>query len=362
MAQCSGKFVARIVLGAVIVLVAPSVTFAQSETERVGARAAAEAGLAAFGEGRYNEAYELLDKAETLVHALPHLLYMARASEKQGQLVRARELYLKIGREQLVAGAPRAFLDAQQSAERERAAVEARLPYVTISLEGARSSEVRVTLDEREVPSVLLGVPFPIDPGTHVIVANGQGIGSEPATVNATEGARERIALKITTKVGATVMPAPPPTTTEPAARTPVVVGTTSTQPSTLDQGTEPERSAGKSPVLAYTALGMGAVGVGVGTVFLLQRNSTRTAADEHFYECTLRVCSDSERESFLDEDKKAATYGTLSLVGFGVGAAAVSTGVYLLLTRDSKPKNNTARLHLIPYVGLGNAGAVGSF
>ncbi|MGC4067648.1 MAG: hypothetical protein QM784_23970 [Polyangiaceae bacterium] len=153
MASSSGQFASRLILGAACILLAPSLSVAQTETERAGARAAAEAGLAAYNGGRYAEAYDLLSRAETLVHALPHQLYMARASEKQGQLVRAREIYLKITREQLVAGAPRAFIDAQQAAQQELQAIDARLPYLTISLEGATGSEVRVTMDDKEVPS-----------------------------------------------------------------------------------------------------------------------------------------------------------------------------------------------------------------
>jgi hypothetical protein len=298
-----------------------------------------------------------------LVHALPHLLYMARAAEKQGQLVRAREIYLKIGREQLVAGAPRAFLDAQQSAEQELRAVEARIPYVTINLEGARSSEVRVTMDEREVPAVLLGVPFPADPGNHVIVANGQGIGSDPAKVSLRESARERVTLKVAAKSSATTTTVNPSATTQPpnsTSSTPSAVATTPKAPSpTSDKGTQ---TTSKPPILAYTALGVGAVGVGLGTVFLIGRSSKQSDADKGFDDCKTRVCSRSEIDNILDKDKKAATAGTLSIVGFGVGAAAISAGIYLLLTHDSKPKTTATSTQFVPYVGPGQVGATLSF
>jgi hypothetical protein len=351
-----GKFATHIVLGAVCVFGTPRAAHAQSETERAGARAVAEAGLTAYNEGRYAEAYDLLNRAETLVHALPHLLYMARAAEKQGQLVRAREIYLKIGREQLVAGAPRAFLDAQQQAEQELRAVEARLPYVTISLEGAPSGEVRVTMDDREVPSVLIGVPFPTDPGAHVIVANGQGIGSEPTKVTLKESARERVTLKITTK---TASPAKPGNLPQTATKNEPLVGSTATTGAPNGTAAK-DTSSGRSPILAYTALGVGAVGLGLGTVFLIQRSSNQSDADKGFDDCKTQICSQSQIDSILDKDKKAATAGTLSIVGFGVGAAAVTAGVYLLLTHDSKPK--TASTQFLPYVGLGNAGAIVTF
>jgi hypothetical protein len=358
----SGKNAAIIAFRtAFLLLVTPAFSLAQTETERAGARSVAEAGLKAYTEGRYAEAYDLLNRAETLVHALPHLLYMARASEKQGQLVRAKEIYLKIGREQLVAGAPRAFLDAQQQAEQELRALESRLPYVTINVEGAPSgTSVRVLMDDREVPSVLIGVPFPADPGTHQIVANGPGVGSSPVKLTLKEATRERVTL--------TVTPQSPQPKTSAAPAKPNATPETSSNPSlstkansspVSDQGTT-NGSASHAPILAYTALGVGAVGLGLGTVFLIQRGSTQSDADSGFKDCKTTVCSSKEIDSILDKDKKAATFGTLSLVGFGVGAVAVTTGLYLLLTHDTKPK--TATTQWVPYVGVGQAGAIVTF
>jgi hypothetical protein len=360
MASSSGQLVARFVLSAACIVFAPSLSFAQTETERAGARAAAEAGLSAYNGGRYAEAYDLLSRAETLVHALPHQLYMARASEKQGQLVRAREIYLKMSREQLVAGAPRAFIDAQQSALQELQAIDARLPYLTVTLEGASGSEVRVTMDEKEVPSVLLGVPFPADPGNHVIVATGQGIGSEPLNIVLSEGKRDRVTLRVIAKSGGTPGSGVPDKPAEAAPTSNGAVATTGqSQSPSHDPGTT---SATKPPILAYSAIGLGAVGVGLGTVFLLQRSSLQSDGDKAFDECKSRVCSQNEIDAFLDDDKKAARAGTWSVIGYGVGAAALSAGIYLLLTHDSKPKTTAYTTRLIPYIGPTQAGATLTF
>jgi hypothetical protein len=362
MPLCSGKYAAILTFGtACLLLGTPAFSLAQTETERAGARSVAEAGLTAYTEGRYAEAYDLLNRAETLVHALPHLLYMARASEKQGQLVRAKEIYLKIGREQLVAGAPRAFLEAQQQAEQELRALESRLPYVTINVEGAPSgTNVQVLMDDREVPSVLIGVPFPADPGTHNIVAKGPGVGSSPVKLTLKEATRERVTLTVTPQTVKPKAPAPPskPNSAPETSPSPSLSANANSSP-VSDQGTT-KGSASHTPILAYTALGVGAVGLGLGTVFLIQRGSTQSDADSGFKECKTTVCSQKEIDSILDKDKKSATFGTLSLVGFGVGAAAVSAGLYLLLTHDSKSK--TASTQIVPYVGVGQAGATVTF
>src|SRR5262245_32455278 len=86
---------------------------AQSDEQRAGARTLATEGAAAFNEGRFKDAVDLFSKAESLVHAPPHLLFMARAHAKLGHFVKAREAYWKIIKEPLAPNAPQAFKDAQ---------------------------------------------------------------------------------------------------------------------------------------------------------------------------------------------------------------------------------------------------------
>src|SRR5688500_13346088 len=90
--------------------------YGQTDEQRAGARSVATAGVAAFNGGRYKEAVDLLTRAETLMHAPPHLLHLARAYSKLGQYVKAREAYLRIIKEQLAANAPPAFRDEQTAA------------------------------------------------------------------------------------------------------------------------------------------------------------------------------------------------------------------------------------------------------
>src|SRR5512145_1200497 len=107
---------------------------AQTEEDRAAARSLATQGISAFNEGRHAEALDLFSRAETLLHAPPHVLYMARAAAKVGQLVRARELYLKLSREELAANAPPAFRDAQAEARDEAKAIEPRLASIVITV------------------------------------------------------------------------------------------------------------------------------------------------------------------------------------------------------------------------------------
>src|SRR3954453_35629 len=86
---------------------------AQSDDDRAGARVAATEGVKALNEKRFAEAADLFSRAESLVHSPVHLLYLARAQEKLGRLVQARENYTKITREKYAPDAPDAFRQAQ---------------------------------------------------------------------------------------------------------------------------------------------------------------------------------------------------------------------------------------------------------
>ncbi len=111
---------------------------AQSDDDRAGARVAATEGVKALNEKRFADAADLFTRAESLVHSPVHLLYLARAQEKLGRLVKARENYTKVIREKYAADAPDAFRQAQTSAEQEVGGLDARIGAVTVKLEAKR--------------------------------------------------------------------------------------------------------------------------------------------------------------------------------------------------------------------------------
>ena len=164
---------------------------------------------------------------------------MARSADKLGHLVQAREIYVRISREQLVAAAPRAFVEAQQSALPEQRAIEKRLSYLTITVEGAPSASVKVTVDSRTIPDALLGVPFPEDPGNHVLLATGsRGERSDPVKIALAEGKRERVALSVHAGGPAPVtLAAPAATATNNSAGPASPSPAPSSGPTSLDQG-----------------------------------------------------------------------------------------------------------------------------
>ncbi len=132
-------------------------------------------------------------------------------------------------------------------------------------------------MDGEKVPPALVGLPLPVDPGSRTFEAAGTDLKSEPVTVQVTEGGRLTLSLIVKSAPGtlapgaaalaapAAAPPPPPPATTAPAA------------------GTESTTGGGASgmKIGAYVALGVGVVGAGVGTFFLLKANSKKSDADD---------------------------------------------------------------------------------
>lgn len=337
--------------------IAPS-AFAQSDDDRAGARVAATEGVKASNEKRWAEAADLFSRAESLVHSPVHLLYLARAQEKLGRLVKARENYNRILREKVTADSPDAFRQAQASAQQEVGAVEARLAAVTVKVEGEKGA-VTVTMDGEKVPPALIGLPVPVDPGNHTFQATGTDLKSDPVAVTVAEGGRNAVTLVVKAAPGSVDPFAAAPVATTPSA-TPATTGPSSgpTAPATPPPGPESSGSNGLK-IGGYVALGVGVVGVGVGTLFLLSSRSKKSDADDL---CSGPAgCPESKKSEVESLDKDYKNAGTLSVVGYAVGGAGLITGVTLLvLSGGSKHSETTAGV--TPWIGYQSAGLSGRF
>jgi hypothetical protein len=111
----------------------------------------------------------------------------------------------------------------------------------------------------------------------------------------------------------------------------------------------------------AYAAFGVGAIGLGLGTVFLLQAGGKRSDADA--------ICNlpgggcplDKKAEvDQLDSDAKSAS--TLSVVGFAVGGVGIAAGVVMLVMSGKSQSSAAARPAVYPWVGVDSAGLAGRF
>jgi hypothetical protein len=116
-----------------------------------------------------------------------------------------------------------------------------------------------------------------------------------------------------------------------------------------------PRAATWRRPV-GWTAIGVGAVGIGLGTYFGIR---TLNAGPELGRLCpTSSTCT----EEGLRKNDDAHTWALISTIGIGAGIAAVGVGTWLLLT--SPRATTSAGVHVVPTVGPRTSGVevVGSW
>jgi hypothetical protein len=313
----------------------PGAAYAQTDEQRSAARAAATEGLQALSEGRYKDALDLCTRAESLMHAPTHLLLIARAQTKLGHLVEAQEAYIRVTRDALSPDAPHAFVDAQRAAAEEQADLAPRVPSLKVTLEGATPQQAKVMLDRTPLATALVGLAMPINPGTYTLSATAPGAEASPVTVTVGEGAKQTVLLSLKEVAAPAVVEAGPT-----AAETPAASG------------------HGGTKTAGWISLAVGVAGLAAGTVFLVMNHSEESAAAGA---CNPSHCPDSVRPTITSDENSASTDGTLTWVGYGVGAVGVIVGGALLWAgmRSSGPSSDqpAATATFVPVVGPRSAG-----
>jgi hypothetical protein len=324
-------------------------------TAKVEAREAARRASDSFRAGRHAEALELLGHAESLVHAPTHVLMMARSHAALGKLVRARRAYQEVVAEALPAGSPAAFERAKKEAAQELAALDAKLPRITVTVTPKDAARLAVKQDGEPIPPAELSAPRPIDPGTHTFTASAEGLSAQPVTVSLAEGARETIELALQPAAAAAVVPVATPRPTaapRPAAK-----------PAAAPRQ-EPPDSMLRAP--GWGALALGAAGVAVGAALMPAANSKALEAKNLRAGCGA-ACTDGQLAEADRIERNGSSLGTASAIGLAGGGVLVVGGLALLVAaaygeeaaeRTPPPKGVAIR----PVLGLATLGARGSF
>lgn len=297
------------------------VASAQTDQERSVARSTARSGVEAFREGRFEEAIELLTRAESVVHAPTHLLFLARAQAKLGNLVEAKEAYLKVINEQLDDKSPPAFIQAQDSARSELETIQGRLASLEIIVTGADRKEVEVSIDGKPLPNIAIGVYTDASPGKRRLVVSAPGKETQELTVRLDEGQKESVKVELAdTSVGGEQAPA--------AATAEVDIAAPSSR-----------------KTIGFVLGGVGIVGVGVGSAF-----GFMTLSDAHDARNDDSLCPDEQCTSDGDDAiARAKTKALIANIGIGAGAALVAVGAYLVIT---SPKSGKEVVRFRPHAG----------
>jgi hypothetical protein len=321
-------------------------------------------GIQLAEKGNCSAAVDKLARAEKLFHAPTTLGRLGECQVGIGKIVEGTENLGRVAREELAPNAPAAFVTARARARKQLAAATPKLAHAKIIVKAPPDATVSVTVDSAPVNAANLGEDRVLDPGPHVVEATAPGYFKAHAEINLQEGGSEQVTLKLivdpeaarAARVAAATTPpsSTPPSTSPPSTSTPGA--------DTRSPGAD---ASGPNRTLAYVVLGVGVVGLGVGTVFGLSAMSKKSELSSA---CPNKSCRASE-QSNIDSAK---TSGTISTVAFGVGGAAVVLGAVLFFTASSSASSSSAttalkagipnKLVARPYFDIGSAGVVGSF
>jgi hypothetical protein len=221
------------------------------------------------------------------------------------------------------------------------------LPSLIFSAKDATGRDLRavaVTIDGKPSVDHLDGSPIDVDPGEHAFDFQAPGLPPSTLKLRIREGER---GLHREILLG-------PPAAQEASSLQP---GTTSGDANAQDSGTSAAETRASSSgstqrLLAWTALGLGATGIVVGTVFGLKSKSKHDDAEA----CTT-TCPD---EPSYQANEDAVKFGNISTVSFIVGAVGLAGGVTLWLTAKPRQTNSSAQAQVT--AGLGSLQFRGTF
>jgi hypothetical protein len=282
--------------------------------------------------GHYESAADRLDKAFGILQVPGLGLWSARAFEKLGRLVEASERYLKTTRLPIDPDGDegiqrQAIADAQKAYE----ALQPRIPTLVIILEGEHD-DLEVRANGKQVSARLVGVGFPVDPGTTEVVAT-TGDREARGQVTLAEGEKKTVALKWSAA---------------PKKKAAVIALAGGDQSG--DVAAE-ENSGSWQRTTGWIAISVGGgvlIGGAVVTGLLVSRKN-QLGCD------TQGNCAPGTDQGDLQAYNNLRPISTALLTAGGVLTA---TGVVLLLT--AKKPSTTAQV--TPYVGIASAGLQGRF
>jgi hypothetical protein len=266
------------------------------------------AALDAYTRGAWKLAHARFAEAESLVHSPVFVLYMARCKRNLGELLEARELLRAITHEELAEDAPSAWRQALTSAHGELGTLQQNIPSVWVQ-KGPDPQVAEVFLDGRPVPVSEPGVEIELNPGEHAL-----------ETVRA-NGARSRTTVQLS----------------EGRRRLPIVLSST---PARQERAAAARAGTSREPpavsggrVIAFTALGLGALGVTMGVVSGLIAMNRSDAVKRDECDSDGNCYPSARRRVEMASDWAAAS--TVSFI-FGAGFVAAGAGVLLFMPDPS--------------------------
>jgi hypothetical protein len=226
------------------------------------------------------------------------------------------------------------YAKTAEAAKGERAALEAKLAFVTVALSSA-PPDATLKAAGRQVPREEWASPIVVPAGAvDVVLSDASGKDIARQTVSAQAGAKTAVALDL--------QAAAPPKPVEPPPDADLARASTDVPP--------PPSDASKLRPYAYVAGGIGVVGFALFGIFGLMDNSTYSDLQNA---CAHNVCPPS-KQGELDSGRTQQTVANVGLVVGAVGVAASAT--LFIVSASSKSSPSTGLL-----LGPGFVGWTGS-
>lgn len=284
-------------------------------TDRVLAEELFRQGQELMKQERYAEACPKLAESQRLDPGTGTLLNLAVCHEHEGKLATAWTEYSQVVTLARRDNRP----DRVEYAEKRIAAIEPRLPRLTVTLSpGSDVPGLVVRLDDAELGRPALGVALPIDPGTHELTATAPGKQPFRTTIHIEPGLSR----------GSVTVPALLDAPAEAEAREAGAEAGANPSTSTLEPVPTTASPRGNAQrIVGLSMGGLGVVGIGIGAAFgfsaISKFNESNRAG------CEGRVCDPDAAK--IRNDARAA--GNVSTIAFAAGAGLLGAGAILYFT-----------------------------
>lgn len=308
--------------------------------ERSLAAALFDQGRTLMTDGKIDEACIKLNESQRLDPGGGTLLNLALCHEKQGKIATAWTEF----REARAMAKKDNRPDRESAADGEIAKLEPQLSKISVVVApDVKVPGMTIDIDNLPLPEAAWGTPFPIDPGSRVVIVKAPGYREWKTNVEIGTTARTAdVNIPKLEKEAAT-----PPVST--AATN---VGTSGPVPPSSATGkTEPDAPMHRTRKVGFIVGGVGLAFIGVGAItggLALRRN------DEVEANCSATSCAD---EKYANISKDAVKLGNLSTATFAIGLAGLAAGTIMIVVA---PKNAPAKAALS--VGPQSISVVGTF
>lgn len=297
--------------------------------DKAAAEALFQQGQRLLDAQRVEEACEKFRASQQLDAGLGTMLYLADCYEQAGRTASAWAVF----KEAASVAASRGETSREEIARVRAEALEARLSHVIIRTPQPLPSAAMISRDGSPVPSALLGVAIPVDPGSVTVQVEAPGYEASAVSVAVPRDATEPVEIVLP------ALKALPPTENAPVVPAPTPPGATLLDAS---PATEPVRRSGLSTeeTAGLVLGGVGLVAAGLATVFTLVGSSSNQESLKHCSREDTNSCNrlgTELRDQALGELSLATVFGVISAATLGTGIA-----LYVALPDDDVSRHAT--------------------